>query len=90
MSMLRDIAKNLLMSPAVIEQMTDLLAAELEKQLRLHVGGDSFYVAKTMSQQERIARDESIRNAWNGSNLSDLAKQYELHHRQVRRIVQKK
>jgi Mor family transcriptional regulator len=89
MSIFRDLARAMLLSPSFLEQMTDIFAQEIEKQARQQAGGDTIYIPKQDRRVRRI-RDEQINAEFTGDNLEELAKKYLLTTRQLRRIVAKK
>ncbi len=57
-------------------------------QLTLLCGGQNLYIPKRESL-ERAARDREIRTRFNGGNQRQLASQYRLTERQVRRILKR-
>ena len=64
----------------------ELVGWEMYKQLVLHYGGQSLYIAKADTIM-RNARDREIVAEFNGSNYSALAIKYNLSIRAVRDIV---
>jgi Mor family transcriptional regulator len=89
MSVFRDLARQMLLSNSFLEQMTDIFANEIEKQMRSTAGGDVIYVAKNSDTTERQERNRIICARFTGNNLTELAKEFHLTPRQVRRIVKR-
>ncbi len=83
----RDLAKQIIRAPAFLETLTDLMASEIENQLRAAAGGDRIYIPKTTSLEDKHTRNQMIRAQFTGANLDTLASHYSLTVRQVRRIV---
>lgn len=54
-------------------------------KLRLRLGGSECYMAK----HERTRRDAEIQAKWRGNNLDKLSKEYHLHPRHLRRIIER-
>lgn len=83
----RDLAQQIIRSSAFLETLTDLMATEIENQLRAAAGGDRIYIPKTTSLEDKHTRNQMIRAQFTGANLDALAVRYSLTVRQVRRIV---
>lgn len=83
----RDLAQQIIRSSAFLETLTDLMATEIENQLRAAAGGDRIYIPKTTSLEDKHTRNQMIRDQFTGANLDDLAVRYSITVRQVRRIV---
>ena len=83
----RDLATQIILSPSFVAAMTDMMAVEIERQLRGIAGGDTLYIPKTTSRDDIEARNAIIRAQFNGRNIDDLARRFALTARQIRRIV---
>lgn len=83
----RYLAQQIIRSSAFLETLTDLMATEIENQLRAAAGGDRIYIPKTTSLEDKHTRNQMIRAQFTGANLDALAVRYSITVRQVRRIV---
>lgn len=83
----RELAKQIILSQNFVDTMTDLVAIEIEKQLKGMAGGDTLYIAKTGSIDDKAARNKIIKAQFNGRNLIELANRFGLTERQIRRII---
>lgn len=83
----RELAKQIILSQNFVDTMTDLVSIEIEKQLRHMAGGDTLYIAKTSSTEDKAQRNKIIRAQFTGNNLVELAARFGLTDRQIRRIV---
>jgi Mor family transcriptional regulator len=87
---IRRAAARLVRSQQFLQTFTELVAVEMERQLRAEAGGENIYVAKTTSMVERRERDRLIRECFTGSNINFLAGRFGLSPQHIRRIVAKK
>ena len=62
----------------------DDLALDYEEQLRRNYGGDNIRIPKT---KDLSGRDAQIKQAYNGRNASELARQYGLSKSRIHDIV---
>ncbi len=83
----RDLARQIILSESFVESMTEMMAAEIEKQLRGQSGGERIYIPKTASREDKAVRNHLIRAQFTGRNHVEIARRYHLTVRQVRRIV---
>lgn len=67
-------------------QQCDEIASELVNRLTENLGGASFYFP-TISAVKRRARNEEMRQKFNGRNLHELAREYGMTVRHAHRIV---
>jgi Mor family transcriptional regulator len=77
-----EVAKQLPGTPGLIES----LAKTLTANIRRHIGGEK-YVAKRCSRAEVQVRNERMRAEFTGNNYDQLAHQYDMSTRQVRRSL---
>jgi Mor family transcriptional regulator len=82
----RRVAINLVRSKAFLDTFTELVSAELERQLRNESGGEQIYIAKICSNTDKKTRNDLIRAQFTGRNLDDLCRKHGLSMRQVYRI----
>ena len=68
----RDLAQQIIRSSAFLETLTDLMASEIENQLRAAAGGDRIYIPKTTSLEDKHTRNQMIRAQFTGANLDAL------------------
>lgn len=87
MSLYRDLAQQIILSPRFVSAMTDMMSKEIETQLQVLAGGDRLYIPKTSSNADKAIRNALLRNAFNGHNHAELARRYAITVRQVRRIL---
>jgi Mor family transcriptional regulator len=73
--------------PRVIEAFTTALEAQMRATFQQQLGGAPLYIAKRASRTTLEVRNERIRSAFHGDNLDQVAREYGLHPRHVRRIV---
>jgi Mor family transcriptional regulator len=73
--------------PRVIEAFTTALEAQMRATFQQQLGGAPLYIAKRASRTTLEVRNERIRSAFHGDNLDQLASEFGLHPRHVRRIV---
>ena len=64
----------------------DDAAAALVDRVLMRLGGDRLYLPKKRSESPR-ARHQEIRNRFKGDNVAELAREFKLTPRSVRRIV---
>jgi Mor family transcriptional regulator len=62
------------------------MAAALVERLTMRFAGCDLYVPR-MPRRARTMRDREIRRKWSGANAAELALEYDLSERQVRRIA---
>lgn len=86
---IRTAAARLVRSENFLNVLEQLVATEMERQLRAEAGGGSIYITKTTSKQERAERDELIRQCFTGSNVPFLSKKFGLNRAQIYRILKK-
>lgn len=65
------------------------LAAALVERIALTLGGARLYLP-SMRTRCIGRRDDEIRGRWRGNNLDELAREYSLSKRQIRRVVRRK
>lgn len=65
------------------EMVAAALADDIASELRKEAGGTEIYIP----QPSRAARNQDIRNDFDGSNIDGLAMKYSLSRRQIERIV---
>lgn len=87
--LIRRAAVGLVRSKAFLDTMEGLVAAELDRQLRSAAGGESIYIAKTSGNRDKKTRNELIRERFKGDNHDELAQDFGLSPRQIRRITKK-
>lgn len=87
---IRRVALNLVRSQSFLDTMTNLVAAELERQLRAEAGGEYIYVAKFCKKADRETRNELIRSRFTGNNWAELSKDFGMTPRNLRNICSKK
>lgn len=72
--------------PEEYQDIVETIGIDAFVQLALLCGGQNLYIPKRESL-EREGRDRDIRARFNGGNYRDLARQYRLSERQIRKIV---
>lgn len=82
-----ELIRQIVLAAQLPESLSEHLALEIEKQLRMRYAGDRLYVAKTGSKSDKEERNELIRAQFDGRNHEAIATRYHLTVRQVRRIV---
>ena len=86
---IRRAAKGLVCSQVFMETFSEMFAVELERQLRAEAGGDRIYIAKTCGNTDKISRDTLIWEKFTGNNIAELATEFKLSPKQIRRICRK-
>lgn len=79
-----DEARNVALSFGVIWSVE--AEAALRKRIASRLGGAQYYLPRH-SQTDRYERDQKIREEFNGCNIRELARRYEMSERTVRRIL---
>lgn len=72
---------------SLFEELTGLIGEDDALALFKRFSGQNIYFCK-VETLTRPERDASIRAAWKGNNLKDLARQYNLSEQRIRDIVQ--
>lgn len=88
--MIRTAAARLVRSDSFLNVLEELVAVEMERQLRAEAGGESIYISKTTCAQERAERDDLIRSCFTGDNVPFLSKKFGLTTQHVYRILKKR
>lgn len=86
---LRHIAHAIVTSAEFQQRVAEVMVEMMNKTLHDAAGG-RVYIAKHGSRDDLAARDATIRTQFCGNNFPQLAEQYGLTERQVRRIVARK
>lgn len=74
-------------TPSSYLVLEDAIGEEAAKALCRAFGGEALYIPK-IETLEKISQQEAIRKAYNGANVRQLAKQYNLTPRRVQQIVE--
>lgn len=82
----RKIAQQVLKSQAFQNSLENMLTEQIENAIKSEAAGDRFYVAQ-QSREAIKARNKLIVAQFNGRNLSELAKRFNIKERQVRNIL---
>jgi Mor family transcriptional regulator len=84
----RKIAQAVINSDAFLQEIENLIADHTERAIKQEAAGDRFYVAQN-NREDIKARNKMIIAQFNGRNIDDLAKRFNLKPRQIRNILQK-
>jgi Uncharacterized conserved protein len=86
---MKNLMDNLTLEDLKEEQkvLAEIIGLESYKAIVHHFGGNSIYIHKADTIIKEL-RDQEIKNKFNGSNFSTLAKEYNLSIRQVRNILE--
>jgi len=87
MSLYRDLAQQIVLSPTFVSSMTDIMSGEIERHLQAMSAGDRIYIPKTAGRDAKRIRNALLRAQFTGTNHAVLARQYAITVRQVRRIL---
>lgn len=88
-SVFRKVARSVVDSPEFDELLVSMIAQHLEERLRAEFAGESIYIPKTSSKNNKQTRNELIRSAFTGNNWEFLTKKFGLCERHLRRIIEK-
>ena len=87
---IRTAAARLVRSDAFLNTLEQLVATEMERQLRAAAGGENIYISKTTCMEERAERDELIRRCFTGNNVKFLSEKFGLTTQHIYRILKKR
>jgi Mor family transcriptional regulator len=68
-----ELIRQIVLAAQLPESLSEHLALEIEKQLRMRYAGDRLYVAKTGSKSDKEERNELIRAQFDGRNHEAIA-----------------
>lgn len=85
----RKIAQNIIGSDSFMQSLEDMIAAQTERAIKAEAAGDRFYVANN-SREDIKKRNKLINAQFNGHNIKELAKAFNLKPRQIRNILRSK
>lgn len=85
----RKIAQNIISSDAFMQALEDMIASQTERAIKAEAAGDRFYVANN-SRDDIKKRNKLINAQFNGHNIAELAKCWNLKERQIRNIIRRK
>lgn len=83
-------AARLVRSESFLQVLEQLVAVEMERQLRAEAGGENIYISKTTCMAERAERDALIRECFSGDNVDFLVKRFGLTSQHIYRILKKR
>jgi Mor family transcriptional regulator len=83
-------AARLVRSESFLKVLEQLVAVEMERQLRAEAAGENIYISKTTCMQERAERDALIRDCFTGDNIKFLSGKFGLTTQHVYRILKKR
>ncbi len=83
-------AARVVRSESFLQVLEQLVAVEMERQLRAEAGGENIYISKTTCMKERAERDALIRDCFTGDNVKFLSEKFGLTSQQIYRILKKR
>lgn len=83
----REIARQIILSKTFTEALTHMMAVEIERQVKGIAGGDSLYIHKSGSREDKRERNRLIRAQFTGDNHTELCRRFHLSRSQLYAIV---